>query len=296
MRRLISIVVVLGLIGAAAFWYLTRPQTLPEDTFAGLTPDLVNGEQVFWAAGCASCHSAPEATGEDKLKLGGGRKFESPFGTFSAPNISPDPQQGIGAWTTLQLANALMKGVSPQGRHLYPALPYTSYAHAKPQDILDLRAFLDTLPPVATPSQPHDIPFPFNIRRLVGGWKLMFADPGWVISGELTDEQTRGRYLAEALGHCGQCHTPRNFLGGLQRPLWLSGAPNPEGKGRVPNITPGALTWSLSDIAYYLKSGFTPEFDSAGGIMASVVDNMSHLSDADRNAIAAYLKIVPPVK
>ncbi|MGB8623361.1 MAG: cytochrome c [Paracoccaceae bacterium] len=296
MRRLISIVVVLGLIGAAAFWYLTRPQTLPEDTFAGLTPDLVNGEQVFWAAGCASCHSAPEATGEDKLKLGGGRMFESPFGTFSAPNISPDPQQGIGAWTTLQLANALMKGVSPQGRHLYPALPYTSYAHAKPQDILDLRAFLDTLPPVATPSQPHDIPFPFNIRRLVGGWKLMFADPGWVISGELTDEQTRGRYLAEALGHCGQCHTPRNFLGGLQRPLWLSGAPNPEGKGRVPNITPGALTWSLSDIAYYLKSGFTPEFDSAGGIMASVVDNMSHLSDADRNAIAAYLKIVPPVK
>lgn len=296
MRRLISIVVVLGLIGAAAFWYLTRPQTLPEDTFAGLTPDLVNGEQVFWAAGCASCHSAPEATGEDKLKLGGGRMFESPFGTFSAPNISPDPQQGIGAWTTLELANALMKGVSPQGRHLYPALPYTSYAHAKPQDILDLRAFLDTLPPVATPSQPHDIPFPFNIRRLVGGWKLMFADPGWVISGELTDEQTRGRYLAEALGHCGQCHTPRNFLGGLQRPLWLSGAPNPEGKGRVPNITPGALTWSLSDIAYYLKSGFTPEFDSAGGIMASVVDNMSHLSDADRNAIAAYLKIVPPVK
>jgi mono/diheme cytochrome c family protein len=186
-----------------------------------------------------------------------------------------------------------MNGTSPEGSHYFPAFPYTTYARAELQDIADLQAFLLTLPPDATPSQVHEVGFPFSIRRALGGWKLMFFKRGWVLTGDLTPQVERGRYLVEALGHCGECHTPRNALGGLERARWLGGAPNPSGDGRIPNITSGRLTWSESDIAGYLKTGFTPEFDSAGGEMAEVVKNVSHLPDEDLAAIAAYLKAVP---
>ncbi|NCO87460.1 MAG: cytochrome c, partial [Rhodobacterales bacterium] len=134
---------------------------------------------------------------------------------------------------------------------------------------------------------------PFNIRRAVGLWKVLFRSDAFVVTGALTPQQARGRYLAEALGHCGECHTPRNALGGLDRTRWLAGAPNPSGEGRIPDITPGRLQWTEAGIAEYLKSGFTPDFDTAGGEMAEVVRNTARLTDADRAAIAAYLKIVP---
>lgn len=296
MRKAFSRLALLAAAGVAAAWMLSAPHPLPDDALAGLTPDAAHGAQVFWAAGCASCHAASGAKGNDKLKLGGGQRFISDFGTFIAPNISPDPQNGIGGWRALDLANAMQRGLSPDGAHLYPAFPYTAYANASAQDVVDLRAFLQTLPPVTTPSAPHEVGFPFNIRRGLGLWKRLFADKGFVLTGDLTPAQTRGRYLVEALGHCGECHTPRNALGGLQRGKWLSGAPNPDGKGRVPNITPGKLKWDEADIAYYLETGFTPEFDSVGGHMVSVVDNLGHLPASDRAAIAAYLKRVPPVK
>ncbi len=199
---------------------------------------------------------------------------------------------GIGGWTDAQIINAIQHGVDHAGNHLYPAFPYASYNKAELQDLVDLVAFWRTLPVSDVPSQPHEVGLPFSIRRAVGLWKLMFASDDFVIQGDLTAEQTRGRYLVEALGHCAECHTPRNMLGGLSRDRWLSGAPNPSGEGRIPNITPGALTWSEGEIAEYLKSGFTPEFDTAGGSMAEVVKNTGQLSDADRAAIAAYLKIV----
>ncbi len=283
----------LGVIGGAVFWWLTEPRPLPDDALAGLTGDTTRGEHVFWAAGCASCHSAPKS--DDKLVLAGGQRFGSPFGTFVAPNISPDPDAGIGGWSAQDLANAMQRGVSPDGAHYFPAFPYTSYANATPQDVVDLKAFLDTLPPDATPSQPHEVGFPFNIRRSLGGWKWLYADKGWVIDGDLSPQETQGRYLVEALGHCGECHTPRDALGGLDRSRWLAGAPNPDGKGRTPNITPAKLDWSVEDIAYYLETGFTPAFDSAGGHMVPVVNNMGKLSPEDRTAIAAYLKKVPAV-
>nr|WP_245223187.1 MULTISPECIES: cytochrome c [unclassified Ruegeria] len=272
---------------------LTRPQRMDRSQLDGLNPDLARGEIVFHAAGCASCHSAPDAVGEEKLMLSGGRRFETEFGTFIAPNISSHPEVGIGFWSALDLANALIHGTGAEGQHYFPAFPYTSYTNMSADDIVSLQAFLSTLPPATTASVPHEVHFPFNIRRGLGGWKLLFMSPGWVVQGDLTNQQRQGRYLVEALGHCAECHTPRNGLGGLKRDLWLTGAPNPNGKGRIPGLTSDQLDWSEADIAEYLKSGFTPDYDSAGGEMVEVIENTSRLTDEDRLAIAAYLKAVP---
>ena len=238
----------IGFIGFAGFMLLSAPSMPSMAVYDGLKGDAKNGEQVFWAAGCASCHAAADAQGEAELVLAGGQEFPSAFGTFIAPNISPDPTNGIGGWTLAQFAGAVTQGVDTEGAHLYPALPYSAYNKMAPQDVADLWAFMQTLPASATPSQAHKVGFPFNIRRSLGIWKRMFVSNDWVIAGDLTPEQTRGRYIAEALAHCGECHTPRNALGGLQRDKWLSGAPNPNGKGRTPNITPAKLSWSEDEI------------------------------------------------
>jgi len=292
--RLLKGVAALAVAGGAAGWWLTAPDPLPADHLAGLTGDAAAGEQVFIAAGCASCHTAPDAeAGQGLPILAGGQRFETDFGTFVAPNISTDPNHGIGGWSDMDLANAVQRGVSPGGAHYYPAFPYTAYARAGRQDIADLIAYMRTLPADATPSQPHDITFPFNVRRSLGGWKTLFRNEDWVVTGNLDSQVERGRYLVEALGHCGECHTPRNALGGLDRGNWLAGAVNPDGEGRIPDITPEGLGWSAPDISAYLESGFTPEFDTAGGTMVSVIKNTSRLSVQDRDAIAAYLVALP---
>jgi mono/diheme cytochrome c family protein len=293
MKRILTAFVVLGLIGAVALWFLTAARPLSEAATAGLRGGPVRGEYVFWAAGCASCHMAEGASGDAQLVLSGGQRFASEFGTFLAPNISNDPEHGIGDWTTADLANALLRGVSPEGTHYYPALPYGSYSRMTVQDVADLRVFLATLPADATPSLPHELTFPFSIRRAVGVWKLLYLNTDWALDTDLSATEIRGRYIVEALAHCGECHTPRTALGGLDTARWLGGAPNPAGRGGFPNITPGALTWSEDEIVEYLTSGFTPDFDSVGGHMAHVVSNMARLPEPDRRAIAAYLKRVP---
>ena len=295
MSRLPLVVLGTAFFGLAGFFLFSAPASVDSAAYEGLTGDAQRGEAVFWAAGCASCHAAPAATGNDMLVLAGGQAFPSAFGTFMAPNISPDPTNGIGGWSLLQFANAVTLGVDPQGAHLYPALPYAAYNKMQPQDVADLKAFMDTLPASAEPNKPHQIGFPFNIRRSLGIWKRLFVTNDWVITGDLTPEQTRGRYIAEALAHCGECHTPRNALGGLQRDNWLSGAATPDGKGKTPNITPGKLAWSEAEIVEYLTSGFTPDYDSVGGHMAHVVENMARLPETDRKAVAAYLKLLPAV-
>lgn len=296
MPKPVRVLVILAVVGLAAYWFLTRPDRLSDEALEGLVGDAERGERVFWAAGCAGCHAAFDATGEGKLLLGGGQRFPSPFGTFLAPNISPDPDHGIGGWSALDLANAMLRGVSPEGRHYFPAFPYTSYTRAEPKDVVDLHAFLMTLPSVTTPSLPHEVGFPFSIRRNLGGWKLLFLNDAWAVEGDLTAEETQGRYLVEALGHCGECHTPRNSLGGSDRSRWLAGGPIPAGEGSFPNITPAKLTWSTDEIVEYLTSGFTPDFDTASGHMALVVENTARLPVEDRAAIAAYLKKVAPVE
>ena len=293
MKTTLGFVVLAGVALAGAGWFLTAPRALPEGAFQDVEGDAVRGESVFTAAGCASCHHAPDAEGEDRLVLAGGQRFASDFGTFIAPNISPDPDHGIGSWSTEDFANAVLRGLSPDGQHLYPAFPYTSYARMDDRDLADLWSYLKTLPPSTTPNQPHEVGFPFNVRRGLGLWKRLYANDCWVMTAAEGQEQVRGRYLVEALAHCGECHTPRSPLGALKTDAWLTGAPNPNGTGTIPGLTPEHLSWAATDIAYYLETGFTPDFDSVGGHMTEVVDNFSKLTEDDRNAVAAYIKALP---
>ena len=299
MRRLVFALVGLILAGAAVFFVATMPRGLPAAELAALPAgDAGRGEAVFWAGGCESCHAADKAEGEARLRLGGGRVLDTPFGGFSVPNISPDPADGIGGWTVADFANALLRGISPEGRHYYPAFPYASFTRMTHGDVADLWAFMQTLPPVSGKAPPNDLRFPFSFRRGVGLWKLAFLSAAPVVSVDTRDPAiARGQYLVEGPGHCGECHTPRNFAGAMETGRWLAGAPAPEGRGRVPDITPGEGgigDWSAEDIAYFLEAGFTPDFDTAGGSMVAVQRNIAMLPGSDRTAIAHYLKAVPP--
>ncbi|WP_421983606.1 c-type cytochrome [Roseibium sp.] len=305
MKKAIVVLFVLAVIAAGAAWVMSAPTRMSEQEASALKAgDPASGELVFWAGGCASCHAAPDAKGDDLLKLGGGLRLETPFGVFVSPNISSSEADGIGAWSLADFANAMTHGTSPDGRNYYPAFPYTSYARMSDTDIGNLYAFLKTLPAVDGAAASHELGFPFNIRRGLGLWKRLFLDPSPVIAAPVPADGVdmalweRGRYLVEGPGHCGECHTPRDFAGGLVLPAWLGGAPAPTGEGRIPDITPveGKFgSWSAADIAYYLESGFTPEYDSVGGEMVKVQENMARLPASDREAIAAYLKAVPPV-
>jgi mono/diheme cytochrome c family protein len=293
--RVFTLLAGLVLAGAAAGWILSAP-TVTDPALPVPSGDAARGRTVFTAGGCASCHRAVGASESVAAVLSGGQRFASDFGTFVAPNISNDVDHGIGAWSTRDLMTALRHGTAPGGWHYYPVLPYTAYTHMVDGDVADLRAYLATLPADATPNQPHEVGFPFNIRRALGLWKLLFLTNDWVLTDAPTPELERGRYIVEALAHCGECHTPRNALGGLQRGRWLAGGPNPNGKGTIPNITPAKLSWSKAEIVDYLTTGFTPDYDTVGGHMVDVVDNMSKLPASDRAAIAAYLKAIPAVE
>ncbi|MBL8583059.1 MAG: cytochrome c [Rhizobiaceae bacterium] len=298
--KVLASLAVVAVAAAAVGWVLSAPTYLDAKQTAEFGKgEAARGERIFYAGGCTSCHAKPGAQGDAVLELAGGLELKTPFGTFVAPNISSDPDHGIGGWSEDQFANAVMRGVAPDGSHYYPAFPYTSYARMNVADVSDLYAFMKTLPAVQTDAPGHQLGFPFNIRRGIGLWKRLFLSPDPVIALDASapDDLNLGRYLVEGPGHCGECHTPRNFAGGTEKPKWLSGAVAAEGDGNVPNITPGegGLGWSADEIAYYLESGFTPEFDSVGGAMVAVQRNMARLRPEDREAIAAYLKIVPPL-
>ena len=299
MRR---ILVALTALTALAVWWLTAPSGYSAQELPDYQPDAVAGERIFWAGGCASCHATPvdgkRASGADKLLLGGGMELDSPYGIFRVPNISSHGDNGIGRWSMLDFVNAMQRGVSPAGKHYYPSFPYGSYAKMAVEDVMDLKAYLDTLPAVASNAVEHDLAFPWSLRRGIGLWKRVYLDAEPVMpAADALVEQ--GRQLVEGAGHCGECHTPRGLFGGLIDSRWLGGAPNPEGSGQVPNITragKNVADWSVGDIEYYLESGFTPDFDTVGGTMVAVQENMAKLTAADRQAIAAYLKAIPAVE
>ena len=286
---------VLVAAAGAGFWYLTAPEDYAAVDLPAHQPDLANGERLFWIGGCGSCHAAPDARGDDKVRLAGGLVLETPFGGFVVPNISPDPTTGIGGWTTADFVQAMRLGVSPDGRHYYPAFPYAAYARMPVEDLLDLDAYLRTLPAVENTVGDHELSFPFTIRRGIGLWKWLYLDATWVAEIDANDPvQVQGRYLVEGPGHCGECHTARDAIGGTDRSVWLAGAVAAEGDGNVPNITPGGIgDWSASDIVYAFESGFKPDYDTLGGSMTSVQDNLSRLPREDREAIAAYLLALP---
>jgi mono/diheme cytochrome c family protein len=298
MKRLILALVLVIALGALAFWLLTSPGLQR----AGLEPippgeaDLDNGRVMFFAGGCASCHATPQQ--EDRTRLGGGVALTSAFGTFYAPNISPHPRDGIGAWTPEQFVRAMRGGVSPDGRHYYPSFPYTSYQRMNAADLRDMFAFLKTLPAVEGQARTHDLPFVFTFRRGLGLWKLLYLD-GEMYAADTNNSATwnRGAYLVEGPGHCAECHTERNVFGAMVQDRRYAGGPDPEGKGRAPNITPhetGLKDWSKGDVADVLGSGMNPEGDFVGGAMAAVVRNTSQLSAADRDAVAEYVLSLPP--
>ncbi len=298
MQRTIFLLLLLaGAAGFGVYWWLSAPPVRWSQTVTAGTPDAANGETIFNIGGCSSCHAVPNQP--DRLKLGGGLPIPSPFGTFYAPNISPDPDDGIGRWSEADFVNAVMKGVSPGGTHYFPAFPYTSYAHATVKDVRDLFAYLKTLPPVSGKVSDHDLPFPFNIRRNVGIWKLLFFDGGLFIPDQSRSPQwNRGAYLVNSFGHCAECHSPRNFLGGIVSEPALRRRSRSGRAGLCAQHHPGKglSDWSAKDISYFLESGLTPDGDSAGGSMARVIKNTSQLKDADRDAIADYVKSLPPVE
>ncbi len=240
---------------------------------------------------------APKATRGENSPAGSSlRRRSAPSCRRTSPLI---PTDGIGRWSEGDFANAMLRGVSPAGAHYYPAFPYPSYARMKPTDVADLYAFLKTLPAVKGKAPGHQLGFPFNIRRGIGLWKLLYLSdqPVLALAAGTPEPVLAGRYLVEGPGHCGECHTPRFFTGGLDKYAWLAGAPAAEGTGIVPNITGGEGgigSWSEADIVNFFETGFTPEFDSVGGAMAEVQRNLAKLTDGDRAAIAAYLKAVPP--
>lgn len=296
LRKLVILAIVVGVLGLALFWFLTIPATVPASALGAHQPNLENGKAMFFAGGCASCHATPGQ--QDRTRLGGGLGLKSPFGTFYVPNISPDPKDGIGTWSEADFVTAMVKGTSPDGRHYFPAFPYTSYRLMNTSDLRDLFAYIKTLPAVQGKVRDHDVPFPFNIRRSLGGWKVLFLesaafqpDPG------KSAEWNRGAYLVNGPGHCAECHSPRNILGGLDSSKRFAGGPNPEGEGWVPNITQARLKdWSEGDFIDLLATGMTPEGDSVGSTMTSVVRNTSQLPPEDRKAMAVYLKSLAPVE
>ncbi len=296
LKRVLLGLILIAAAGLSMFWWLTIPAVIAPGSLPAYQPVVANGQTMFNAGGCSSCHAVPDQP--DRTKLGGGLALPSPFGTFHVPNISSDPNDGIGRWSEADFVSAVLKGTSPSGAHYYPAFPYASYQRAKVEDVRDLFAYLKTLAPVTGRVRDHELPFPFNIRRTVGIWKWLFLGGKPIVADAAHSAAwNRGAYLVNGLGHCAECHSPRNFLGGIVAAQRFAGGPNPEGEGWIPNITQKALAdWSVKDFADFLKTGDFPQGDSAGGSMARVIKNTSQLSPEDRAAMAEYLKSLPPVE
>jgi mono/diheme cytochrome c family protein len=253
---------------------------------------LARGELVFNIGGCTNCHTA-----KGGQLLAGGDAIASPYGDFYAPNITPDPTTGIGGWSDADFIRAMREGVGPDGRPYYPAFPYTSFTRMADEDLIALKAYLDTLAPVDRPSRPHALWFPFNLRWGMWLWQWAFFTPERFQPDPARDAAwNRGAYLVLGPGHCAECHTPRTFYGVLEQDRAFAGAQL--GKEKVPNITsdPAGLgKWSASDIGTVLKLGMTPDGDFLGSEMAKVVNNgTGKLPDADLAAIVAYLQSLPP--
>ena len=259
--------------------------------------DATRGAYLVHAGGCIACHLGPTERSDD---LSGGRPLVSPFGTFYAPNITPDSATGIGEWTQEAFNRAMREGKRPTHDAYYPAFPYVAYAGISDADLGDMKAYLEQLPPMRAPNRPHELPWYLNrITMRVWQWLLFEPEP---FAADAFDDPlvARGAYLVRHLGHCGECHTSRNAVGVLNHDLELAGNPQGPDDEEVPNITPdrdtGIGKWTAADVEYFLQDGMLPDGDFVGGSMGEVIDhNTAHLTDEDRRAVAAYLSSVPPL-
>ena len=278
--------VILGLVVAAA-------------TPAAADDVMRQGEYLFRAAGCANCHTDEKNHG---APLAGGRAIETPFGIFYSPNITPDPETGIGRWTEADFARAMRQGIDDEGSHLYPAFPYTSYTKITDSDLHAIKIYLFSQTPVRQENKEHELPWYLRSRATLRIWKMLFFTPGrFQPQPDQSAAWNRGAYLATAVAHCGECHTPRNFLGGFRNSRLFAGNPLGADDADAPNISPDKNTgigkWSQGDLVEYLETGAMPDGDYAGGAMADVIDNsLSHLTIDDRKAIAVYVMSLPAME
>lgn len=260
--------------------------------FAASQGDAKRGEYTAIAGGCVTCHTA---SGKDAVRFAGGHALKTPFGTFYGPNITPHPQAGIGRWSEADFMRAMREGLRPDGAHYFPAFPYPSYTQIVDADLRNLWAYLRSLPPSARQNQEHDLRFPFGVRSLLWEWKLLFFKPGpTAATAQTKTPVARGAYLVNALSHCGECHTPRNILGGPKNDRFLAGGKGPDGKN-VPNLTPTKLRqWSDGELKDFLTTGITSDGDITAKAMGDVITNtLSRITPEDLAAIIAYLRTVP---
>ena len=256
--------------------------------------DAKRGEYIAKAGGCLGCHTVEAKDAKDKpAAFAGGRALKTPFGTFYGPNITPHPEAGIGRWSEADFMRAMREGRRPDGANYFPAFPYPSFTRISDADLRDLWAYLRSLPPNARRSEPHDLGFLYRWRFLVSIWKWLYFTPGPFAPDPAKSAQlNRGAYLVQALGHCGECHTPRTFLGGAKKDQFLAGA-----KDIAPNLTPTRLKKKGDgELKEFLRTAMTPDGDVAAESMAEVVTNTtSQLVPEDLDAMVAYLRSLPPL-
>ena len=261
--------------------------------------DAKRGEYLFDAAGCKGCHTDVKNKGKP---LAGGRRLKTPFGTYYSPNITPDEETGIGKWTDGDFVRALRLGQAPDGSHYFPVFPYPSYTGITERDLLDIKAYIFTRPPASKPNREHKALPPFGSRLFLPVWKkLNFTSGPFQFDPGRSREWNRGAYLVKALGHCGECHTPRNLLGAKKTNMDMAGTLQGPDGGVVPNITPDRKTgigrWTKGDLEEFLDSGMLPDGDFTGSDMGEIVDqSTSRLTTTDRKAMVEYLRSIPPVE
>lgn len=292
-RRAAAATALLVVVAATCFWMLTRPDPLPASVIPAHTPDQANGEVIFHAGSCLACHRPPEGQGDASLPSGG-RPFPTPVGVFYPQNLTPDPETGLGRWSAIDFVNAMTRGLAPDGRHYFPAFPYAEYRSIAMTDLLDLRAYLMSLPPVKSVVPPPGIPLLGLARRGVGLWKRVgLATAPYQPDASRGESWKRGAYLVNAPGHCSECHTPRNWLMVSDPRRFLAGGRHPSGEGKVPSLR-GLVARhkfkSVDDLTLALQNGETLGYeDLSSGGMAAIQENLALLPEKDVRAIAEYL-------